>query len=67
MSATVVEVERDECDACPFDAHVAASVYASHTSWPSSLAYCGHHGTAYMSRLNELGAVVVDMRHTVEP
>jgi hypothetical protein len=59
----VVEVDRDECDACPHDAHVQAFVYASHEGWPASLAYCAHHGTEYLQRLAEAGALVVDMRH----
>lgn len=60
-------VDRDECDACPHDAHVQAFVYASREDWPASLAYCAHHGGRFMDRLVELDAHVIDMRHLLAP
>jgi hypothetical protein len=67
MSAAVVEIDTDECDACPWDAHVHAFLYAMHASWASSLAFCAHHGTIYLPKLAADDAVVVDMRHMVSP
>lgn len=66
MSATVVEVERAECDACASEAHVEAFVFASHPAWRSSLAFCAHHGTRYLPKLHADQAIIVDHRDQLE-
>lgn len=65
-AVVVVEVDRDECDACPYDAHAEAFVYASNPSWPAALAFCGHHGTRHWDALILQGACLVDQRHRIE-
>lgn len=64
MSATVVEVDGDRCDACPASAMVEAFVFVEMPSG-HPLAYCAHHGTLFMAELIRQHATVVDMRHLV--
>lgn len=60
----VVQVDRDECDACPPDAHVRAYVYAELPSG-RSIAMCSHHGTRHWAALNAQAVVVIDLRDQV--
>lgn len=60
----VVEVDSDECDACPALAHVKAFLYAELPSG-RTLAYCAHHGTEHMGALRRVGATIIDLRHLV--
>lgn len=60
-----IEVQSDECDACPADAHVQAYVYVELRNG-GTVSYCAHHGTEYMPRLHELEATIIDLRHTVQ-
>lgn len=62
----VVEVEWSECDACPYEAHVAAYVYADHDDWPVGISYCAHHGRKYIPGLIACGATVIDLRYLLE-
>lgn len=57
-----VSVDRDECDACPAEAHVQAFVYAEMKSG-NTVSYCSHHGTQYMVELTRQAVTVVDLRH----
>lgn len=59
----VIEVDRDECDECPHDAHVQACVYAKMPSG-RSIAFCMHHGRENLIALHEQGATVIDLSHT---
>ena len=56
----VIEVESDTCDACGSRAYVYVTLKSG-----GSVAYCGHHGTVWWERLNELAADIIDMRHTI--
>lgn len=60
----VVEVDADECDACPAAAHVKAFVYAEMPSG-LSLAYCGSHGTRFLAALIAQDAHIIDLRHLI--
>lgn len=55
----VVEVAADTCDRCGHRAFLYAELRTG------SLAYCAHHGTAYLGRLIQLGAKIIDRRHLV--
>lgn len=55
----VVEVDTDTCDACGARSYVFADMH------PGSLSFCSHHGTVFLPRLHEIGATVIDLRHTV--
>lgn len=57
----VVQVDDDRCDTCG----ARAFVYATHDTWASPLAWCGHHGAANLTNLNDIGATVVDLRHAI--
>jgi hypothetical protein len=59
----VAEVEADECDQCPHDAHVQAYLYAELST--GTIALCGHHGRAAIPRLTELGAHIIDLTHLI--
>lgn len=56
----VVQVEADLCDACGSRAFVYAELATG-----GSLAYCGSHGRRFIPRLTELGATIIDLRHTI--
>ena len=57
----VIEVAGDRCDARKCGA--AAYVYAEYPT--GSLAYCGHHGTEYLTRLHATAIKVIDLRHLI--
>lgn len=59
-----VTVDRDECDACPAEAHVKAYVFAKMPSG-STLAYCGSHGTRYFTELARQADTLIDLRYTL--
>lgn len=59
-----IEVETDQCDACPSEAHVKAFVYVKMPSG-RTLSYCGSHGTIYLPELARQAATIIDLRHTI--
>lgn len=63
MTTLTITVDADTCDACPHAAHVAAYLYVELPT--GTLAYCAHHGTQYLPKLTELGAHIIDLRHTI--
>lgn len=49
-----------ECDArCTAQAFVFVDVNGT------ELAYCGHHGSAWLTRLQAAGTVIIDLRHAI--
>lgn len=61
-----IEVDTDQCDACPSEAHVKAFVYAEMKSG-RTVSYCSHHGTQYLTELTRQANVVIDLRHLCHP
>jgi hypothetical protein len=60
---TIIEVERDYCDACDID--VPAKLYAKLPSG-KTLTFCRHHGTEYLPGLIADGATIIDHRYLDE-
>ncbi len=57
----VVEVAADRCDAKGCAAQ--AFVYAEYPV--GSIAFCGHHGTEYFTRLQQTAISLIDLRHLI--
>lgn len=60
----VITVDADECDACPFEAHVKAYVFAKMRSG-RSVSYCNHHGSIYFPELARQAVSLIDLRYTL--
>lgn len=60
--STVVEIQSGECDACSYEAHSKAYLFATHPHWPAGLAFCSHHGTKFLPQLREDRAAIIDQR-----
>lgn len=60
MIVDVIEVTDDRCDACG----ARSFLYAQLTTG-GTLSYCCHHGAAFLPRLEQIGATVIDLRHMV--
>ncbi|MFJ4997126.1 hypothetical protein ACIP5T_03170 [Microbacterium sp. NPDC088619] len=61
-----ISVDSDECDACPFEAHVKAYVFAKMRSG-RSVSYCSHHGSIYFTELARQADTLIDLRYTLTP
>lgn len=65
MSTTVVQVDRAECDACGYDAHAEAFVFAEMKDG-KTVSYCGSHGTRYFVELAWQAVKLIDLRYMIE-
>lgn len=65
VSTTVVHVDRAECDACGYDAHAEAFVFAEMKDG-KTVSYCGSHGTRYFVELARQAVKLIDLRYMIE-
>lgn len=61
-----ITVHADTCDACGHPAYLYAELPPT-TRLPhgGTIAYCGHHGAAYLDGLTRAGARIIDLRHLI--
>ncbi|GAT73567.1 hypothetical protein MHM582_2061 [Microbacterium sp. HM58-2] len=61
LRPVVIDDVSDRCDECG----QKAFLFASHPSWPASLAWCAHHGTEKIDGLMRVNATIADHRDQV--
>lgn len=63
--ATIIEIDEDICIACGDGSKTPAHLYARYPSGRTA-AFCAHHGTEQLTKLQADGCRIVDLRHRVQ-